>query len=633
MVLKEVEIQFQAEVTEVRKRSRITEVYLTDGRRLDLPPFIYIWEGDIVEVSLSQGKPVLVRKLLRHGGTIANPLWVTILPPYCASETIYVPPHKFSVTFRERLSPQDWQQAKRLEQFHYRGQGLDKIVGRRTVLLAVEEQRGAIAYGVVSATFPLAKPRFELLETNFEEQMNSKLINQIVRIPRIVVHPEFRGIGLGTLMAKHLVEYVRQHWDINGYPPILVEVIAAMTDYHRFFESAGFIRFGDTAGYKGSKFHPLYGNGAFEARENSDSYKFLEDQGAKPYLVYPLTPEIEQRVREKAERFPTKSQVVVPSPMMKRPIVVHDVSVIYKARNGLTQRATVVRDVFGIDDTQMYGQVLNSFSLAVCPGDVVLLTGASGSGKSTVIRLLTEPKTKLKDSMRISGQIEGFQGYRRSDLVAQLSHQWDENSPLIDQIGNSMIEAIRLLNSVGLAEAHLYLKRPLQISEGQKYRFAVALLCDSKKPVWVADEFASTLDPETAAIVAKGLRRIAQRYGATVILAAAHIGAFVDSLLPNTVVRLSWGDTIEVWSVKMNIVMKDETVSLSVENRSPQPVQNLQVGGVDDHGQFHGMFEIPNIAPKATCGAESVSLKELEHFRALVVRSPYKVGDIAYITP
>lgn len=633
MVLKEVEIQFQAEIAEVRKRSRTTEVYLTDGRRLDLPPFIYIWEGDIVEVSLSQGKPVAVRRLLRHGGTIANPLWVTILPPYCASETIHVPPHKFSVTFRERLSPQDWQQAKRLEQFHYRGQGLDKIVGRRTVLLAVEEQRGTIAYGVVSATFPLAKPRFELLETNFEEQMNSKLINQIVRIPRIVVHPEFRGIGLGTLVAKHLVEYVRQHWDINGYPPILVEVIAAMTDYHRFFESAGFIRFGDTAGYKGSKFHPLYGNGAFEARENSDNYKFLEDQGAKPYLVYPLTPEIEQRIREKAGRLPTELQVVVPSPMMKRPIVVRDVSVTYKARSGLAQRAAVVRDVFGIDDTQMYGQVLNSFSLTVCPGDVALLTGASGSGKSTVIRLLTEPKTKLKDSVRISGEVEGFQGYRRSDLVAQLSHQWDEKSPLIDQIGNSITEAIRLLNNVGLAEAHLYLKHPSQISEGQKYRFAVALLCDSKKPVWVADEFSSTLDPETAAIVAKGLRRIAQRYGATVILAAAHIGAFVDSLLPNTLVRLSWGDTIEVWSVKMNIVVKDEIVSLSVKNRSPQPVQNLQVGGVDDHGQFHGMFEIPSIAQKATSGAESVSLKELEHFRALVVRSPYKVGDIAYITP
>jgi ABC-type dipeptide/oligopeptide/nickel transport system ATPase subunit/GNAT superfamily N-acetyltransferase len=632
MELTEEENRFEAEIAKVRKRSRTTEVRLADGRQLKLPPFIYIREGDIAEVSLSQGKPVLVRKRLRHGGTIADPLWVTVLPPYCISETIHVPPHEFNITFRERLSSKDWQKAKRLEQFHYRGQGLNKIVGRRTVLLAVEEQRGTIAYGVVSATFPLAKPRFELLETNFEKQMKSRLINQIVRIPRIVVHPEFRGIGLGTLMAKHLVEYVRQHWDINGYPPILVEVIAAMTDYHRFFESAGFIRLGDTAGYEGSKFHPLYGNGTFDARENSSNYNFLEDQAAKPYLVYPLTPEIEQRVREKAEGLPTELQLVASSPMMKRPIVINNVSVTYKARNGLTKRAAIVRDVFGIDETQMYGQVLNDFSLTVYPGDVVLLTGASGSGKSTAIRLLTETKTSLKDSMRISGEIEGFRGYRRSDLVARLSHQWDENLPLIDQIGNSITEAIRLLNNVGLAEAHLYLKHPSQISEGQKYRFAVALLCDSKKPVWVADEFASTLDPETAAIVAKGFRRIAQRYGATVILAAAHTTAFVDSLLPNTIVRLSWGDTIEVWSVKMNVAMKGNTLSLSIRNRSPQPVQYLQVGGVDDHGQFHHIFEIPNIAQRATSSTLNIPIEKLERFKALIVRSPYKVGDIAYIT-
>lgn len=618
-------------VEELKGTRTRTYLRLNEGYEAQLGPFIYVKKGDTLEFIPSIEDFEEVNKIFRDKAT-GEVKKVKLYPPYCVKDTILLLPHRFEVTFRERVNPKDWRRAKRLEQFHYRGQGLSKIVGRRSVLLAEEEKRGIIAYGVVSATLPLAKPRFDLFETNFKEQMDSKLINQIVRIPRIVVHPEFRGIGLGTLMARHLVEYVRRHWDINGYPPILVEVIAAMTEYHRFLEAAGFIRLGDTLGYEGTKFHPLYGNGSFEAREKSDSYKFLEDQGAKPYLVFPLIPEIEQRVREKAGRLAPRPQIVVPLPKMKRAIVVSNVSVVYKPRNGLTERAAVVRDVFGIDDSQMYGEVLNDFSLTVYPGDVVLLTGASGSGKSTVIRLLTEPKTKLKDSMHIFGRIEGFQGYRRSDVVGQLSRQWDDSPPLIDQLGDSTAEAINLLNGVGLAEAHLYLKRPSQISEGQKYRFAVALLCNSKKPVWVADEFASTLDPETAAIVAKGSRKIAQRYGATVILAAAHIDAFVDSLLPNTIVRLSWGDTIEVWSVKMNIVLKDQTVSLSVENRSPQPVQDLQVGSIDDHGQFHGMFEIPSIAPKATSSVESISLKELEHFRALVVRSPYKVGDIVYIT-
>jgi len=629
--LEAVDACFTEKVIEVRKTSHSTHVLLSSRRRVELPPFAYVREGDILEIESSHEKPLIVRKLLRNVDK-SGKYHVTILPPYCAMEVIRVPPHEFRVTIRERMSVEDWEQAKRLEQFHYRGQGLNKIVGRRSVLLAVEEHRGTIAYGVVCATVPLAKPRFQLFETNFREQMKTKLINQIVRIPRIVVHPEFRGIGLGALMARHLVEYVRSYWDVNGYAPILVEVIAAMTEYHRFFEAVGFVRIGDTQGYKGRKFRPQYGNGVFESRDNSDRYQFLKDQRAKPYLVYPLIPEIKQRVLQQAGLPDKKPNVVTPTTALKRPIIFQHVSVAYKARNGLTERAAVVKEAFGVDGSQMYGQILKDFFLTIRPGDVVLLTGASGSGKSTVIRLLTETRKQLARVIHLSGQIQGLERFCRSKIVAQLSRQFDDTRPLIDQVGGSPTEAIHLLNGVGLAEAHLYVKRPIQISEGQKYRFAVALLCESKKPIWVADEFASTLDLETAAIVAKGLRKIAWLHGATVILAAAHTNGFVDSLVPNTIVLLSWGDIVEVWSLKMNVDLDDDVLCLSVTNRSQQHIQDVCIGGTDVRGHFHKLIEFPLIGVSETSNTTRLPLRELQPFRALVARSPQKVGDIAYIT-
>ena len=618
-------------VKTVKHYSKRTEVVLEDGRKLDLPPFCYVREGDSLAIYPSVSKPKQIKKLLSNGYRAKKPASVTLLPSYHATETIILPPHNFKIAFRQRTSERDWQQARRLEQFHYRGQGLNKIVGRRSVLLAVERTRGIVAYGVVCSTVPFARPRFQLLETNFREQMRTKLINQIVRIPRIVVHPEFRGMGLGVLMARHLVRYVRKHWDVTGYPPVLVEVIAAMTDYHRFFEEAGFVRVGDTGGYRGIGSQPRYGNGAFEARDNTDKYKFLKDQNAKPYLVYPLTSKMRHLIHKKVSASKTRLPLARPAIRLHKPVILKNISLSYRAKNGLTQRGAIVKEAFGVDSSQMSAQVLNKFALTITPGDTVLLTGASGSGKSTIIRLLTENQKELRSNSLISGHVLGFQGYRRRDLIAELSNHFNDARPLIDQLGRSPAEAIELLNGVGLAEAHLYLKRPNQISEGQKYRFAVALLCNSKKPIWIADEFASTLDSETAAIVAKGLRKTAYQNGATLVVAAAHIDAFVDSLLPNTLVRLSWGDILESWSIKLNVDIGKTHVRLRVANKSTRAIHKVQIGSVDESGMFKQISRIQSISSKSTSAWKKVPFTELQKSKAIIARCPYKVADIVYI--
>ncbi|MCS7281583.1 MAG: hypothetical protein NZ583_08215 [Desulfobacterota bacterium] len=250
------------------------------------------------------------------------------------------------MVFRDRRSTRDLKMIRELERFHYRGKGLNKIVGRRTVLVAEIEQVWIVGYGVLSASVPAVGPRFDLFKTNFKEQMTSGLINRVVRIPRIVIHPEFRGIHLGILMVKHLVNYVKEYWDINHYKPIVVEVIGAMTDYHKFFEKVGFISIGYTKGYRGNAVIPKYGNGSFAERDSS-RYDFLTNQEKKPYLVYPIYP----HMVEKLAPYRRQSD---PSFLPKRPLLgkrleFKRLSLKYRNKNMESERTKVIRDVFGVD--------------------------------------------------------------------------------------------------------------------------------------------------------------------------------------------------------------------------------------------------------------------------------------------
>jgi GNAT superfamily N-acetyltransferase len=62
----------------------------------------------------------------------------------------------------------------------------------------------------------------------------SNLINEeIARISRVVIHPKFRGIGLGS----HLVKESMPKVDVK-----VIEALAVMARYNPFFEKAGMIR-------------------------------------------------------------------------------------------------------------------------------------------------------------------------------------------------------------------------------------------------------------------------------------------------------------------------------------------------------------------------------------------------------
>lgn len=46
----------------------------------------------------------------------------------------------------------------------------------------------------------------------------------------------------------------------------------------------------------------------------------------------------------------------------------------------------------------------------------------------------------------------------------------------------------------GLNDAYLFVRKPSEMSDGQKYRLKIAKLIESGADVWVADEFGAVLD-------------------------------------------------------------------------------------------------------------------------------------------
>jgi len=612
-------------VSKVIVRRTHSLVRLKGGVTLRLTPYVYLRRGDKLQFFPDVAKPVAIKKEFvdKATGQIAR---VTVFPPYQEQEVIRVAPHAIAVTFKERTTPVEWRVAKVLERFHYRGKGFNRLVGRRIVMLAMSEQFGVLAYGVLSATVAMAKPRFELFRTNFTDQMRSGLINQIARIPRIVVHPEFRGMGLGVLMARHLVNYARRHWDINGYRPIMVEVIAKMTEYHRFFEKAGFIALGQTEGYEDG-IKPQYGNGSWGERDH-EHFDFMTKQQSKPYLAWPLVPDVRKRIARVLAATPPFLEGMRKAPDAAPRICLTNVTASFRSQNGHSPRSALVQDAFGIDAGQLHSTVVKELSITIEPGDVVLVTGASGSGKSSLLHLLSGQRSAVERSMRLSGRVVGVDPRR----IAILTTDLPSDRSLVDLVrqGKDIRDAIDLLNSVGLAEANLYLKRPNQLSDGQRYRFAVARLCDSGRPIWVADEFAASLNPELAATVAKGLRRLARKHGATVVLAAAHIDGFVDSLTPNRLIRLKWGGEWSEHSLKAVCQESERRLELRVTNTSTSDLHSVALRALDNKGQLQ-FLRTRRVLERGAEWCSIVAKSGIKGAVAIRTLSKEKVGEIVYL--
>lgn len=170
--------------------------------------------------------------------------------------------------------------------------------------------------------------------------------------------------------------------------------------------------------------------------------------------------------------------------------------------------------------------------LVCAAGETLLVTGASGTGKTTLLHLLgglLQPESgniRLRDTnlAQLSGRaLDRFRGnhigivFQQAHFVAALSVL--DNLLLAGWLSQGKKDPARarnLLERLGIVEQSA--KKPAQLSIGQQQRAAIARALMSDPTLLLADEPTSSLDDPNAQIVADLLREQARQSGAALII-------------------------------------------------------------------------------------------------------------------
>jgi cell division transport system ATP-binding protein len=197
-------------------------------------------------------------------------------------------------------------------------------------------------------------------------------------------------------------------------------------------------------------------------------------------------------------------------------------------------RAAAMIEFAGVSKRYPSGDVgLDDVSFSIARGEFVFLVGASGSGKSTTIRLLIKESEPTGGSIRVAGRDlaeiprKKVPYYRRNLGVVYQDYKLLPNRTVYDnvayalQVTGGTRREIRekvpdILRLTGLATKLHNL--PDQLSGGEQQRVSVARAFVNHPPLLLADEPTGNLDPETSIGIMQLLYRI-NRTGTTVVVA------------------------------------------------------------------------------------------------------------------
>jgi len=178
-------------------------------------------------------------------------------------------------------------------------------------------------------------------------------------------------------------------------------------------------------------------------------------------------------------------------------------------------------------------EALSDVSFSVPRGDMLFLTGRSGAGKSTVLKLIALIDRPSRGQVIVNQQNTAgvsrrrIPRFRRQIGVVFQDHKLLNDRPVFDNVALPLVIAgmrrremdkrVRAaLDQVGLLGKENV--GPLELSTGEQQRVGIARAVVSKPPVLIADEPTGNLDPDLALEIMQLFKRL-NDVGVTVVVA------------------------------------------------------------------------------------------------------------------
>jgi ABC-type lipoprotein export system ATPase subunit len=562
----------EARIVERHLSGEQSVLRLDDGSSISARRFFPAGKGDLLRIT-----NLTIEAFAKHDGE-----WVTLTPCWSWKTTAQLGPYLIDLTFKEIETTEELSRFEGLRRFHYRGSG---GAGRAVPIIATTEiwDLPRVAGFIELSSSMIANtarkrffdhPYFENAGVSWREWDSSaskRLSNTISRISRFVIHPELRGLGLAQAFLEAAKRYSAERWHFGGRKPRFIEITADMLRYYRFL-GPDFAYMGETEGNEhrlvkdmtylvrkalaegegmpqggggimtlqrgyASRLLKYLGQTDRGLREvvrslqhnpallDQETWEALHRLNRKPKLsfVSGLTP----KAQEYVELRKTRLQPVAPSGAKKALLEerweIRDIHLRARTEISQSSEARVLQDAFGFVGSGLTTELIDGLSFDLKAGEVTLICGASGSGKSLLLeacaRLLADPNGAAAENRLNSLELAGT--VNRGAKIQALPPLPDDKVPLELRGRASVDEFLQTAAKCGLAEPQLLVRPTRSLSSGQRYRLRVALAFLTHPDVVIIDNFCESLDRYTAISVARGIRRLAAEGQVAVLGATA----------------------------------------------------------------------------------------------------------------
>jgi len=202
-------------------------------------------------------------------------------------------------------------------------------------------------------------------------------------------------------------------------------------------------------------------------------------------------------------------------------------------------------------------EALSNVSLEVARGELVFVTGHSGAGKSSLLKLIALIERPTRGQLIVNGQnVAGVSrrkipAFRRQIGMVFQDHKLLYDRTVFDNVALPLVIAgvrtkeigkrVRAaLDQVGLLGREQCL--PLELSTGEQQRVGIARAVVSKPPLLIADEPTGNLDPDLSLEVMNLFRRF-NEVGVTVLIASHDL--YLLDRFPMRRIRLENGRIVD----------------------------------------------------------------------------------------